>query len=1075
MDAQKSVWECLRVASLSRRSHGFGAAVGDTCGEALSKFANLDAQSSMIDAGNRTLERGGSCVPDDGVMWMDESSIQDSECVTGEVKSVVLKGEKYCAVKIGRHNILTPDGERDDVYNDALRTVRHLEDGSDDESFHSVESEFTGEESQTAVMASEVMNGSSNLIDLKLGAVASEATVMYDHQNDLQDFDLMNGCKDEHCTDDRKYDEGSSKRLLSDFEMLVNSEGDVISIHQRCDYGWKKVDSIVQGRQEKRTRDEEDWMTRENLLHEDFVDGMRRLMNIRRDTQHGMLMILLIFLMMIFRNGVAAMDLPTDKTCWPSYELSDEEVDSQSVWDWEHDWDHYSDPTGGFGDQDDQQVDDTPPVENCNYNEYYEGYTWYRGERIWIIRSFIRDIVMIILTWVCYPFVRAARFVKRNKKQIAIITILLLVVFMAGKASAYTVEEPDDDGKTKSDTLKTVNTIVGRINPETSGLPALFTSGLMNLARGAGQTMTILINGMSQLAGRPLPRILTPDFKTEIKDLENDVKQIKDFFEDMRLDLSIIQAGEDEEDEYLDEEYEEMKKVQEKLQEAMTQKMKKDVEKEKVEEAVKEKDGEDAADHPKKRIKKSSEKMMRIMKTAAQSADLLKELQKKINETQIREEEAQTCQTLKCVTVGMVELILDGMFRVFGNPIRFSLESAVWLRETLKNQAEALSQIFGAFLFMFFANGLIYLYSRGAMVYKKVRKFVKFIMEMPLFIVLHSMSQNFCGLCGIQKKEKKKDEKKLEKEVQRLGENVGILIDEMQRGHRENLDVYKEMNQAYKKQQDKNIQVFKGLQEDVKRWQGKDDGASSSTPKGRSELMRCDYCGRFGHTAESCFKKARDIKEISQEPEIKERNKAGCWFCGKEGHVMANCPKRRARERSPPPYMPKGKRLFAITEDEESIDSDQKEKGPPRESVVNAADQESRTLMFTPLWVQGVKIDRCLVDTGSEVNVFPLKDMTKNGFSYSLDGVHLIKSFDGSVSKSLGKFEGSARFGPSKDERGMEFLVSEHVAYPIIGLPTLKEFDLNIDCKKHELVDGQSGSIVRCTATSLDKLKKGKN
>ena len=52
-----------------------------------------------------------------------------------------------------------------------------------------------------------------------------------------------------------------------------------------------------------------------------------------------------------------------------------------------------------------------------------------------------------------------------------------------------------------------------------------------------------------------------PNFKMEIKDLENDIKQIKDFFEDMKLDLFVIQASEDEEYEYLDEEYEEIKKI----------------------------------------------------------------------------------------------------------------------------------------------------------------------------------------------------------------------------------------------------------------------------------------------------------------------------------------------------------------------------------------------------------------------------------------------------------------------------------------------------------------------------------
>ncbi|MCG8549785.1 MAG: hypothetical protein MI799_05210, partial [Desulfobacterales bacterium] len=264
MDAFKSVWECLWVASLLQRNRGFGATVGDICGEALSKLVNSDAQSSMIDTRNYPLEREESYVLDDGVAWMDESSVQDPECMTSEVKSVVVNGGNYCAV--------TPTGERNDVYNYTFRSVHHLENGSDDKSFLSVESESTGEESQIAVMTSKAINESSNLVDLKLEAVASEATIMCDHQKDLQDFDLTNGCRDEHCTDDHECDKGSSKRLLSDFEMLVNNEGEVMSIHQQCNDGWRKVDSLVQGRQEKEVRHGEEWMTRETLLHEDFVE-----------------------------------------------------------------------------------------------------------------------------------------------------------------------------------------------------------------------------------------------------------------------------------------------------------------------------------------------------------------------------------------------------------------------------------------------------------------------------------------------------------------------------------------------------------------------------------------------------------------------------------------------------------------------------------------------------------------------------------------------------------------------------------------------------------------------------------
>ena len=48
---------------------------------------------------------------------------------------------------------------------------------------------------------------------------------------------------------------------------------------------------------------------------------------------------------------------------------------------------------------------------------------------------------------------------------------------------------------------------------------------------------------------------------------------------------------------------------------------------------------------------------------------------------------------------------------------------------------------------------------------------------------------------------------------------------------------------------------------------------------------------------------------------------------------------------------------------------------------------EKRVLMYTPIKVGSVSISRCLIDTGSKVNIMPIKLATKYGLPYSSAGV----------------------------------------------------------------------------------------
>ena len=122
-----------------------------------------------------------------------------------------------------------------------------------------------------------------------------------------------------------------------------------------------------------------------------------------------------------------------------------------------------------------------------------------------------------------------------------------------------------------------------------------------------------------------------------------------------------------------------------------------------------------------------------------------------------------------------------------------------------------------------------------------------------------------------------------------------------------------------------------------------------------------------------------------------------------------------------------------------------------------------KTLLYTPIEINGLRFLRCLVDTRSEVNLPSVKDATIYGFSRRPDGIHSIKGFDGTESPVQGTFHGEVHIDPCEDVVGADFLVTSKVFGPIIGLPTLHKLGLSVECRNHELVRQETGKVVRCS------------
>ena len=129
---------------------------------------------------------------------------------------------------------------------------------------------------------------------------------------------------------------------------------------------------------------------------------------------------------------------------------------------------------------------------------------------------------------------------------------------------------------------------------------------------------------------------------------------------------------------------------------------------------------------------------------------------------------------------------------------------------------------------------------------------------------------------------------------------------------------------------------------------------------------------------------------------------------------------------------------------------------------------EDQTALHTPVWINGIRIPRCLIDTGAEVNLFSVKDAIKYGFFYNMGGIQKIKGFNGGVSAVDGVMECDLRLGPCGEPKKVEFLVTAAATIPIIGCPTLSELGIRMDSQERVLFD-EAGNVVRCSA--MDVLK----
>ena len=126
-------------------------------------------------------------------------------------------------------------------------------------------------------------------------------------------------------------------------------------------------------------------------------------------------------------------------------------------------------------------------------------------------------------------------------------------------------------------------------------------------------------------------------------------------------------------------------------------------------------------------------------------------------------------------------------------------------------------------------------------------------------------------------------------------------------------------------------------------------------------------------------------------------------------------------------------------------------------------------------YIDGIEFPKCLIDTGSEVNMLSEEMAVNHGFAFRTTNVKGVRGFSSQVySKVLGEMDATLRFGPGGKVRPAKFYVVGNCPSPLIGLPTLRDFGIVIDTTENLMRETETGLVIMCAVADV-RVKKQKS
>ena len=378
------------------------------------------------------------------------------------------------------------------------------------------------------------------------------------------------------------------------------------------------------------------------------------------------------------------------------------------------------------------------------------------------------------------------------------------------------------------------------------------------------------------------------------------------------------------------------------------------------------------------------------------------------------------CGTLRCFTVWMVEMVFDGFDMLFNDPLSLWYKLLDLSSYLLRSKLSFSMHLPGGFLFFLLLNAALFVFGRVADVLSTVSQGAVMCMHLPVVaLTLRIVLSIWSFFVNIAKYEKEREAKA--KQENKSVETVYV-------------DLAKDMEEILRLlgfvDVETELEGLRTVLADIKKMLKEEAESGNQAEQQMGDVrFRCRYCKKPNHTEEEYWSKmsAHGIDPPS-------------W-----------------RDRTP-------------LRKEERSDGAGSSTPPARKvSVPGVQDLEARALLYTPADIAGVRFPRCLVSTGAEANLLSMQDARKHGFEVQLGGIQKICGFNRAESLVCGALTCDLRIGPSQESRVVKFLVTTAVIEPIIGFPTLKEFNISVDCVSHELVNTNTGGVVCCSLASKPK------
>ena len=588
-------------------------------------------------------------------------------------------------------------------------------------------------------------------------------------------------------------------------------------------------------------------------------------------------------------------------------------------------------------------------------------------------------------------------------------TGLLLIVILLMISSVRTLKIEDEEGNILyDDKMEQREGEIVEMDPGGSGIPQRI---LWNTVGFLGGRVRDWILSPPPAPKSPPPDPIKPELLKEIADISAEMKDMRDSMANIQVDVSVMKASDEEKEENIEFTPEDLEELMDPLGFLKKYKIEPsevgmgdyDPEEDKSMTERRRKARREIIDEKKKdareeRGRGTVEKEL-IASVARKYVEVLQALENKI--IYLNRQAAQTsegCHTLKCCAKEIIEFFFDVCWMILSDPMGFVIKAVTQVTATVDGQFQTLQMMVGFGISFAMINGIIYALMKANEIYERGRKVTKAFLSLPLIKVGTKLIRGGTQLLlrdDGRKEISSEEEKRLRKEEKeemenRMDEKLKIMTDAM-----------KKIKEELKKLPRTDLQQKCS-------YCGSNVHTIKNCPLRMAEVNKeCAYCGKSGHFAYDCLERKQAEEKGAKPWQGMIGSWGNCRYCGRRGHKESECRDKRRDEalkkgagpsnwQAPkPPFFPKPPQP------------------PPRQTnTVDNRDQnsEKRRSVYAPIQLDGVKFSRCLIDTGSQVNLIPKADVTRNQFVVSKNDIKEIYGFNGAPGQILGTVTGNKGF-----------------------------------------------------------------